>query len=77
MDDSRGVFKIEQLTEDSSHVWKQRIMLVHNLRYLDEYADLDLPSTESEHYKARTHADSTVRAILSLSISDVLLEHLS
>lgn len=68
--------KIEKLTESNYHVWKQKIELVLT------YRDVDLVVTEenfheegSPEYEKWVRADKLAQAIIGLTLSDDMLEH--
>lgn len=72
---SSGI-KVEKLNENNFHIWKQKINLVLMYRDVDHVVKTqDVPEQGSEEFHKWNQCDRTARAIIGLSLSDQLLEH--
>ena len=79
--DSSSAMKIEKLSESNFYSWRQKIQHILALKDLDDLIDDDpsaRPSVETssiENINAWTRRDKKAKAIIGLSLSDDLLNH--
>jgi len=70
-----GSPRIEKLSDDNFHAWKQKIVLLLSLRDLDHYIEDDPPRDDSTDILTWTRGDRKARAVIGLSLSDEHLGH--
>lgn len=71
-----GSIKIDKLTDSNFHIWKQKIDLILTYREVDEVASQDNPhKSGTPEFKKWTQLDKQARALIGLSLSDEMLEH--
>ena len=80
MDSDKGMsptVKIEKLTDENFHVWRQKIDLLLTYREGDHVISTRNPyEMGTSDYKTWVQHDKIARAIIGLSISDDMLEHI-
>lgn len=69
--------KVEKLTEHNFYVWKQKVELILAYREVDHVVSERNPHDEgSGEYKEWVQSDKVARAVIGLSLSDDMLEHI-
>ena len=64
--------KIDKLHDGNYHIWKHRVKAILSLKDLDEYIENDSSTSDIDQTDLRR--DKQARAVLTLAMSDVILE---
>ena len=72
METEHSGHKIDKLTSDNYHAWKQRILHVLALRDLEDY--VDPPDSDTQIKDSWKKKDRKAQALIGLSLSDQILE---
>ena len=76
MDYDSSVTKVEKLTSENYHVWKQRIIHVLALKDLDQFIEEEQPTDGDDESRINwQRKDRKAQAIIGLSIYNDLLEN--
>lgn len=75
MEDSRGSIKIETLSDNNYHAWKQKVVLLLTLKVLDDYIDSTILNERDLVYDKWVRSDRKAQPIIRLSLSDEHLEN--